>query len=844
MSAPLDSQAYPSSPTAPASAPQGYITPADLSGGTRPPLTPEEIQWRRDHFLEFVLQEVVRAVVGFFFPGLGPAFDQLVAWADDLREAVADIPILGDLVEAMTGIEDGDLHDLGTFFLGIRNAIFGLDLSNPGAIVAKIVELIGNAVRNMVNGLINGDILVNAANLIGSLAGHLFSFIPLGAIATQPQRTPLVAGTFPDADSISGHGIWGWDPAVTRTQAGTGSAKVTADGVLKAMRGIPISVAKGQKFEPAIFVRWSDYVGTGAPIQLHVVTFSGDTQVGIKPLKTFTPPASSSFGLWAELAGSYAVEENVTSVRVRCVVTEGATAGTIHFDDGGYRMKSNLFSNLEKWWDIDDIDNAFDDPDTFDPYDLIPAPLRGYLETLFDGLKSQAPKNQPWGNLLAAAQDALEHIPTPNVMGVGGPESIGGSMQATWDQFVSGLVGAIGEGASLADLFNIGQDISGRATLGQWAFEQNGIRNNKSLDSGMLATSTSSMPFLQVATGAAPNTFNLTQSTAITLYKREPESAPLGVIRWMGQDTTNITHFFVNIWKMADATGDRELVHASANIIGDVSPTMSTNKYIVPVEIIRQPGEIYGYELAVRGSGTYKLVGEPTWLHDDPDVFPRRPSSVRDSGTSAPPSTISDASTNYASNIPFIEVGIEVSATPIPRQPQKLQFGYKGVSETTVVPSWANWVDLIPLGAGAGGSGALFAVPGSRGLAGDWNPLTLEVGVDIKAGSIITVTVGRWGGAGGGGSSGSAGDATVITYIDPANAVHTLTATGGNPTGGANSVGESPGDVTVNGLLYKGGGTATFSVGSAPGGGGGGALPYGGGFRGAPGAAWVVSRQN
>lgn len=844
MSAPLESQAYPNSPAAPSSSPAGYVTPMDLSGGSPPPLTAEEIAWRRDHFLEFVLQEVVRAVVGFFFPGLGPAFDQLVAWANDLREAVADIPILGDLIEAITGIEDGDLHDLGTFFIGIRNAIFGLDLSNPGAIVAKIVELIGAAIRNVVSGLLNGDILVNTANLFGSLAGHLFSFIPIGAIGLPPARTPLAAGTFPDADSISGQGIWEFDPTVTRTAAGTGSAKVIADGTLKAMRGVPIAVAPGQRFEPAIFVRWSGYSGSGSPIQLHVVKFNGDSQVGITTLKTFTPPAASSAGLWVELAGSYPVEENVTSVRVRPVVTETATAGTFNFDDGGYRMKSNLMSNLTKWLGGTDDGDLFGNPDEFDPTDLIPEPFRDWIGAVLDGLQNHAPKNQPWADLIHSVLDAFGHIPDTNVLGVGGPATMGDTQQATWDQMVGGIVGAIGSGSSLSDIWNLMFGLSSNATRGGWAFDIASIRNNKGLDSGMLATSTSSIPFMQVATGAAATTFNLTQSTAITLYKREPESAPIGVVRWMGQDTTNITHFFVNIWKMDEVTGAREIVHASGNIIGDVSPTMSTNKYVVPVQIMREPSDIYGYELAIRGSGTYKVVGEPTWLHDDPDVFPRRPSSVRDSGTSAPPSTISDASTTYASNIPFIEVGIEVSATPIPRQPQKLQFGYTGSSETTVVPSWSKWVDLIPIGAGAGGSGALFAVAGVRGRAGRWNPLTLQVGVDIKAGSLITVTVGRWGGNGGGGSSGSAGDATVITYIDPADVVHTLTAAGGTPNNGPSHVGEAAGDVTVAGVLYRGGGSATFSNGSAPGGGGGGAIPYGAGYRGAPGGAWVVSRQS
>lgn len=80
MSAPLDSQTYPSKPTSPSAAPAGYVTPTKLSSGNAPPVTPEQIASRRGNFIELIVREVVKAFTGFFFPGSGPAVDQLITW--------------------------------------------------------------------------------------------------------------------------------------------------------------------------------------------------------------------------------------------------------------------------------------------------------------------------------------------------------------------------------------------------------------------------------------------------------------------------------------------------------------------------------------------------------------------------------------------------------------------------------------------------------------------------------------------------------------------------------------------------------------------------------------------
>ncbi|MGC7272837.1 hypothetical protein RA983_21110, partial [Mycobacteroides abscessus subsp. abscessus] len=60
------------------------------------------------------------------------------------------VPILDDLIELITGVEDGDESDLGTWALGIRNALQGIDLSNPGSILTAIGKAAGQIFKGVI----------------------------------------------------------------------------------------------------------------------------------------------------------------------------------------------------------------------------------------------------------------------------------------------------------------------------------------------------------------------------------------------------------------------------------------------------------------------------------------------------------------------------------------------------------------------------------------------------------------------------------------------------------------------------------------------------------------------
>lgn len=706
-----------------------------------------------------------------------------------------DLPVIGDIVQAITGILDGDLTDLTEW--------------------ASNIPILGTVISWITGGLVP---------------------VPVGSV-TDVQPNLLPAPLF-SAGAIADNPRWTVDPAVTRSADGTGAARITLDGTVAALRSgeTPtdrITVAAGQKVSLSVWVKHTAYTGTGSPIQLHVVPFIGDTEQPPYTLATYAPTGTLD---WPghELAGVYEVPADVTAIQARIFVAATATGGVAWFDDA----ESKQVGLLQQEW-VDGLPGVLGS--IWDRFSNI---LESIFEALTGGIFGGG-----IDDLLGGVMDALQNIPFFNILGVGGPADIGGSVMGVIDSLISGFVGIFDSGAGLPDLFNVGQEVSSNASLGKMGWDILGIRSNKPLASGMLATSESSLPLTQVMFGAAPPTFPLTQSTAITLYQRASESAPIGVVRWKGNGVTNITHFFVNIWKMDPETGDRTLVHASSNIVGDVSAAQATNKYIVPVEIMREPGDIYGYELAVRGSGTHNVVGDSTWDGDDPDVIPRRMSSVRDSGTTAPPATIAHAATTYSSNIPFIEVGIEVGNTPLPHSPETLLFNAVGTS-TMPIPSWVNFVDRIVLGGGGGGhQGGTWGVGGQGGGHGPFVSDTISRGTHFTDGDSVTTIVGAGGSAGLPGANGQSSQSKI-------GSSHVLTGAGGEGAGGFDLfgigvTGEGPGNYTFPGggpawSVAGGGDQASWdSPGVAPGGGGGGGnwLLFGGGGNGAPGAVWYRFRQ-
>lgn len=756
-------------------------------------LSQDQLKVLRERLIESIIQVVVQAVKGFFIPGggIGDALEQFVAIFEDA---------------------------LGTDFL-----------TGPW--------------QDLLDGLLDGSWPVNAVSLFGDLSSNLFSMLPINILAA-PKTMPMTGGTFPNADSVKGAGVWIWDPTVTRTADGTGSMRVSANGTLRAVRGETISISEGQKITLSIWVKWFSYVGAGPTVQLHAVRFDdNDVELGTDFVAQITPTSGTAGG-WTELTGAYTVPSGVAKIRPRFSVTSGATSGQLNFDDGTYTVSSNFIDNLTQWFRVPAIGDLFTDPLSFIPSDLIPEPVRNTIDTVFQAITGLVRVD----NLLSELADVLRAIPFGNILGVGGPANIGSSVLGVIDSLVGGFVGAIGTGASIADIFNIGNLVSSNATRGGFAFDILGILNNKQMWDGLLPTSSSTIPLSHIDTGgAAPYTFGVTSSTAVTGWKRFTQAMPLGVISWLGNGTTSITDMRVNIWKMDPLTGIADLVHTSANIIGDIvsGGTADYNTYEIPDPIAVSASDVYGAEIEVRsGAGTHTVAGQQAWLGDHPTAFPRRMQSTRNSGGSAPPSSISAGTMNglYGTNRPFIEFAVETGPGSEFHEPQVVQFTS---SDSVVIPNWANKVDrvLIPAGGGGAGGTTAWGFPGTHGNTGVWTRDTLTRGTHFSGTPTATITLGNPGTGGALFGNGSNASNSTIAVTGAS----TLTATGG--TGGSgvgNAAGPGPGDLTYQGQTYHGGVTQnTFGAdGTSPGGAGAGGDYLGTGGDGGHASAWLVFRQS
>lgn len=282
------------------------------------PFTAQELQEFGRQFIEQFLGRVVLAVVGHLIPGVG-SFDQLREWA-------ADKPGLGDLVELLTGVEDGDLTDLGTWALGIRNALAGIDLAHPESILTAIAKVAGQFFKGV---------------------------IPAAWIADVAQDLTSGAGGFTDPSVVEDNPDWHYDGAQNGHLSGK-SIYVNTDGHLYAISiKDPFEVAPGQIVDMAGSAMWQSLTAAAGsnPIRLCITPFGPDrTKLPDIVVKQIQPVAADSAWVRTSLTGSWTVpaDGSVKWATVTLIVTAGASGGPVHFSNVTSAM-SNLGPVLGKF---------------------------------------------------------------------------------------------------------------------------------------------------------------------------------------------------------------------------------------------------------------------------------------------------------------------------------------------------------------------------------------------------------------------------------------------------------------------------------------------------------------
>lgn len=351
------------------------------------------------------------------------------------------------------------------------------------------------------------------------------------------------------------------------------------------------------------------------------------------------------------------------------------------------------------------------------------------------------------------------------------------------------------------------------------------------------ATVDATFPIANIS-GATPLLCNVTSAGAMIGFVDTADNGKKNSVVWLGQDTTGITGFYLNVYELDLVTSVASLIEASSNIIGSVSDPLQWNYHNLAAPIDSKIGHSYPVELVIVGSGTYKIAGISTnWVPANTISYPHTIGAQRTTGLPTAPSTFTPT---YFDTVPWFGLGGFLFAGPT-----TLLYNTAG-AHTWTPPDWLKYgdlVDVLALGGAGGGSSSVFGATGQGGISGTWQVRTLVYGIDIPLNTPLMVTVGTGGGGGSGaGVAGAAGTASTVS----GTGVTTITAAGGaGGTVGGVATGLGPGDQVLHTETYAGGAdqVTASGPGNAPGGAGAGGAPFNDGAAGAVGAVWLAAYQ-
>ncbi|QRY51724.1 hypothetical protein [Mycolicibacterium septicum] len=122
-------------------------------------------------------------------------FDDLIVMLETfvtgITDALENIPIIGDIIEAITGIEDGDLEDLGTFFLNVRTFLAGINFLDPDFNLEDAAQAFVNLIVKPFL-----DLLGNIGDGINHFLGSIFGGIDFTELPTPEAVWSGVVSTF------------------------------------------------------------------------------------------------------------------------------------------------------------------------------------------------------------------------------------------------------------------------------------------------------------------------------------------------------------------------------------------------------------------------------------------------------------------------------------------------------------------------------------------------------------------------------------------------------------------------------------------------------------------------
>ncbi len=261
----------------------------------------------------------------------------------DAIMALQKVPLLGDIVELLTGIEDGDENDLGTWALNIRRFLGDIDLTDPDFNVAESAKQFITLVLMPLNMLLGPHSALNAANLFG--------WIPQIDLSSIGQFSPnlLSEGGFDDPVTVKPNTGYVWDG--THGHKANGCASLTANGGDYVLLSEVIPVTPGQTILAGASAEYESATGGANSVLVELVSCvedeseeSGYAKVSTVQLGSLTPSGTAPD--WTVLSNDssrYNVPTSgVDGVALQVHVTPDALTGTIRFDDAFIKKTQKL----------------------------------------------------------------------------------------------------------------------------------------------------------------------------------------------------------------------------------------------------------------------------------------------------------------------------------------------------------------------------------------------------------------------------------------------------------------------------------------------------------------------
>ena len=199
----------------------------------------------------------------------------------------------------------------------ITSGVFGggliptLDATKIGSGVFDLLRLPGMPASQITSGTFPQNMIANLTTNLGSIfttitsptKPELLQNVPLGSIG-QFNPEMLVNPNYDSLGSVSGGSTnWTWDPAVSHTVGGTGSAKYTANGTTgQLLSDPPIPVSPNQVLAISHWLQWSGVTASpGVAFRLSVASYLGAGISNTIDIQAISTPGASSG--WVQLSG-------------------------------------------------------------------------------------------------------------------------------------------------------------------------------------------------------------------------------------------------------------------------------------------------------------------------------------------------------------------------------------------------------------------------------------------------------------------------------------------------------------------------------------------------------------